>query len=240
MQPSDPKVHIAIVEDISQQKEATQTQALLLKKAVNAEEEERKRIARELHDETGQTLTSLLVGLRSLEEVNNLQEVKSIGTGLRQLTSRTIEEVRRLSQGLHPSILDDLGLKAAIRWLVREVNAKHGLQIKLMSSSVDSERFDSSIELTLYRIIQEGLTNIAKHARTKKGKVIFEHQHNFIKTVIEDNGCGFNTQTLSTHSESRKNLGLLGIRERVKILDGTFSIQSTLTKGTTISIEIPF
>ncbi|UCE63723.1 MAG: PAS domain S-box protein [Nitrospirota bacterium] len=239
LQTTDPRQHIAIVEDITERKQSQIIHSHLLKRAIHAEEEERRRIARELHDETGQALTSLLVGLRTLQESKNLGQMKEQALKLRKITKKTIQEVQRMALGLSPSILEDLGLEAAVERLAGDFKETHAVAPTLTLKGLESQKLPFEVETSLYRIIQEALTNIAKYADAKNIDIFIDCQSSSIQMTVKDNGCGFEPTPLSYATNEPKQLGLHGMRQRAIGLGGKFLIESTPGRGTTVYVEIP-
>lgn len=207
---------------------------------INAQEEERKRIARELHDETSQVLTSLLISLAVLEETITSPEARDRISETRKLAHQTLRAIRSISIDLRPSALDDLGLLPALRWYIKEYQQKFAIEIDFQATGI-KERFTSEIETAFYRIVQEALTNIARHANAQKVYVILKEQNNAIDATISDNGDGFDVNKLLTKPAigQERGWGLAGMLERAQLLDGSLHIDSQLGKGTTIHIHIP-
>ena len=170
-----------VITDLSEQKrrqaaEIKQAEAmhrLLLEHELSAQEEERRRIARELHDEAGQLLTALLVGLRTLEDARKLADVKVQGHRLREITAQAIDEVGRLARGLHPTVLDDHGLGVALSRYVTEYTKTHNIAVDLTLNELDSSNLPSAVQIALYRILQEALTNVARHSGAKAVSIRF-------------------------------------------------------------------
>jgi signal transduction histidine kinase len=205
-----------------------------LRRAVELQEEERKRLARELHDEIGQALTSILIHLKTLQEEEDVEAVNDRLNDLRSLAARTIEELHRLAMDLRPAALDSLGIVPALRWYIQQCAERTGLDIQFLGPE-KYERLSPEIELTLYRVAQEGLTNAIRHGRAQKIIVFLERDlHlNIVRLTITDNGTGFNAATLD------RGMGLVGIRERVELLCGNFNIETNPGAGTQLWIEIP-
>ena len=219
-------------------KDKEELQSILLNKMIEVQEEERKKISRELHDEISQSLTSVIVGLRMLsEQVGGPRERKVI-LEMRDLVSKTLDNAHRLAVELRPALLDDLGLVAAAQRYIENYSQKYGITADINFSNLSRERFRPEIEITLYRILQETLTNIAKHARATNVKVALSKTRRKINFSITDNGVGFMPDALRASSASN-NLGIYGMRERVALLAGTFTIQSSGGAGTTITVVIP-
>lgn len=207
---------------------------------LNAMEEERKRIARELHDETSQVLTSLLISLAILEESITTEEARSRIADTRKLAHQTLRAIRNLSIDLRPSALDDLGLLPALRWYVKEYQQKFSISVDLQVTGL-KERLTAEMETALYRIVQESLTNIARHARAQKVSVEMKETGNMITATISDNGIGFDADQLqkTPGPGQERGWGLVGMRERARLLDGSVTITSHLGSGTTVHVQIP-
>jgi two-component system sensor histidine kinase UhpB len=206
----------------------------------NAQEEERKRIARELHDETSQVLTSLLISLAVLEESVKTQEARDRIADTRMLAHRTLRAIRNLSTDLRPSALDDLGLIPALRWYIKEYQQKFSLDVSFHSSGF-KERLPTTLETALYRIVQEALTNIAKHAHAHNVAVTLKDEEDAIYITITDDGHGFDAEQLQKPPGpgQERGWGLVGMRERAGLLDGTLTIESGAGQGTSIVARIP-
>jgi PAS domain S-box-containing protein len=232
----------AVVQEITDRKKAEEltikqeTQRQLLEREILARESERERLARELHDESGQMLTSLLAGLRLIDDSKTLVGAKKRARVLRDLTSRAIGDVGRLSRNLHPIVLDDLGLAVALKNYVTEYGNLHGINAEIKINGLETRRLPREMERGLYRIMQEALTNVARHARASEVHVHISLQESDLTMVIEDNGCGF--QVHSGTAEVRTHLGLQGMRERASIMGGTFKAESTFGKGTCITVSV--
>jgi two-component system sensor histidine kinase UhpB len=205
---------------------------------LHAQEQERKRIARELHDETSQLLTSLLIGLKMLEEATPDETIRSRVADIRALAHQTLRAVRNLSIDLRPSALDDLGLLPALRWYIKEYQQKCGIEVDFGASGM-KERLPAETETALYRIIQESLTNTAKHARATKVIITLSEEDGAIRARICDNGHGFDAQAVLRTPWQDRGLGLAGMTERASLLDGTVEIQSEPDHGATIDVKIP-
>lgn len=210
----------------------------LLAKVISAQEDERKRIARELHDETGQTLTSMLVSLKVAEDSTDSPSTKKKITELRVLTSQALERVHEMATELRPSILDDIGLAAAVRRYTEEYSKKIGPPVDSHISGFGSRRLSPEIEITVYRIIQEALTNIVKHAEANCVSVIMSLAGSSLTAIIEDDGKGFSIKAPMT-AGSGKSLGLFGMNERASLVGGTLTIESKPGSGTTVFLQIP-
>jgi len=232
-----------VITDLSEQKskqaaEIKQAEAmhrLLLEHELSAQEEERRRIARELHDEAGQLLTSLLVGLRTLEDARKLADVKVQGRRLREITAQAIDEVGRLARGLHPTVLDDHGLGVALSRYVAEYTKTHNIAVDLTLGELDSSNLPPAIQIALYRILQEALTNVARHSGAKVVSIRFARLAKALEVAVVDNGCGFDAKAVAVSSH---RLGIQSMRERAAMLGGTLSFTSQ-GKGTKILVQVP-
>jgi PAS domain S-box-containing protein len=232
-----------VITDLSEQKhqqaeEIKQTEAtrrLLLERTLSAQEEERRRIARELHDEAGQLLTALLVGLRTLEDARKLADVKAQGHRLREITTKAMDEVGRLARGLHPTVLDDHGLGVALSRYVAEYAKSHKIAVELRLNELDSSNLPSHVQIALYRILQEALTNVARHSKARAVSIRFARLATAIEVAVIDDGCGFDAEAVAVSSH---RLGIQSMRERAAMLGGTVSFISR-RKGTKILVHVP-
>lgn len=232
-----------VVTDLSDQKrkqaeeveQARAVQRLILERTLSAQEEERRRIARELHDEAGQMLTAILVGLRALEDVRSLAEVASLSHRLRAIAGQALDEVGRLARGLHPTVLKDHGLDMALRRYVADYAATHNIAVDLASDDIGSGTLPSAVQITLYRILQEALTNVARHSGAGAVSVRFARLAGRVELAVADDGCGFDARAVAVSSH---RLGIHSMRERAAMLGGTVSFKPR-RKGTTVLVRIP-
>jgi signal transduction histidine kinase len=223
-----------------QQQEAQTNDELqrLSAKLIVAQEEERRSIARELHDEVGQVLTAIKVELavaqRALDANGTAPRVLE---DARSITEGALATVRDLSHLLHPALLDDLGLPSAVEWYLRGFGARHEISAELLHDRMD-ERFTPDVEASVYRIVQEALTNVAKHARATTCRVYLQRLPHTILITVEDNGAGFDAAASGAQAP-RAGIGLVGIRERAAQLRGTVRLESAPGKGTRLTVELP-
>ena len=201
-----------------------------LRRVIEGQEIERRRLARELHDETGQALTSILLGLKTAEAAPDQAAALA---ALRELVVGTLQDVRRLAVELRPKALDDFGLLPAIERLVETFQAATGIDVDL-ASQLGEERLSPEVETTLYRTVQEALTNIAKHAAAQRVSVSIVRRANFATAVVEDDGHGFDSE-----DEAHGGIGLAGMRERLALLDGRLTVESRRGSGTSLVAEVP-
>ena len=204
-------------------------------RVIRVQEEERRAIARELHDEVGQVLTAIKV------ELAKVQRAIEAGGGDGQLLQNTraiadgaLHTVKDLSRLLHPAVLDDLGLSSAVEWHLKEFGRRHALRVEFDQAHMD-QRLPSAVELAVYRVVQEALTNVARHASATRCSVSLRRWPEVLVVRIEDNGVGFDLGRPNEH----RGLGLIGIRERVAELDGHLRIDSTPGRGTRVVIDLP-
>ena len=186
-----PTVIMAIVIDLTYRKTVEATRARLLERVMTAENDERRRIARELHDETGQSLTALLIGLRAIADMAAPPELLRVALRLRDIAANTVDEVGRLARGLHPAVLDDMGLAAAARRCARDHSRAFGTAVEFVAGDLDSPRLTPLVAGTMYRILQETLTNVARHARATSVAVDLTRDDAGLELVVQDDGVGF-------------------------------------------------
>ena len=205
----------------------------VVQRVVEAQEQERARLARELHDETGQALTSILLGLKGLEDVVDTSEGSASVAALRELVVSTLRSVRGLAVELRPAALDDFGLVPALERLADTFREKTGVEVAI-EAQLGEARLEPSLETTLYRLVQEALTNVLKHAEARHVSISLVRKDGSVSAVVEDDGRGFSPET-----PRREALGLVGMRERVGLVGGRISIESAPGAGTTLAVEVP-
>jgi two-component system sensor histidine kinase UhpB len=204
-----------------------------------AQEDERKRIARELHDETAQSLTTLLIRLKILERARTATEMHGQIDELRELTAGTLEAVRKLAVELRPATLDDLGLIAALEGYTESYSSRHAVRVAFSAEGFDDReaRLPPQVELVLYRVVQEALTNAAKHANARTLRVELHRRADEAVAGVEDDGQGFNVDDMMRSRE--RGLGLFGMQERLALVGGQLVIDSTPGIGTKILARVP-
>jgi signal transduction histidine kinase len=208
----------------------------LSQRLIKAQEEERLNLSRELHDESGQLLTGLFFELGELERSaldpdSALKTVREIKTTAQELQ----DNLHDLAMNLRPASLDHLGLVTALKQLTDDFGRQYDLRVEFETVGMPEQRLASEVETTIYRIVQESLTNVALHARATLVDVLIAQRDGFVVATVEDNGVGF----LPTTPTVEDQLGLFGMRERVEMLKGHFAIESSPGKGTTVNVEIP-
>jgi signal transduction histidine kinase len=212
----------------------------LLRKVIMAQEEERRRIALELHDETSQSMASLVVGLKAAQAALSIDPVRSgeILSGLRATVSQTVKELHNVVYDLRPTLLDDLGLIPALRWYAETRLTAHGVEVELEVQG-QPRRLPSEAEITLFRIAQEALTNIVRHAGASQVRLALEFGDEAAAVDIRDNGRGFDVRDMLDTDNGRQGFGLLGIQERAALLGGTFDVRSEPGEGTNLLVWVP-
>ncbi|MFQ5341221.1 MAG: GAF domain-containing protein [Anaerolineae bacterium] len=216
----------------------------LIEKIISAQEDERRRVSRELHDDAGQSLTSLAMLLRVVEEQAHGLAIEPQISEVRALTSTVRDGVHRLAQALRPSTLDQMGLVAAVRQQVRQLQQQFDVEVSFRADGFDqhghdeASRLPSQVEITLYRIVQEALNNVMKHSNADQVAVALFNRGDRVVATIADNGLGFDADAV-LQSTKQRGLGLLGMQERTMLLDGKLVIDSAPDEGTTVCVEVP-
>ena len=230
------------IENASLYEELRQKEVLrrqLLEREITLREQERKRIARDLHDQTGQRLTSMIMTLSLLEEAVPAPEVRARVRDLRDTAAQVLKEVRDLALHLRPSLLDDLGLLAALRHYLKRYQNRYRLIVDFQPLGLDGKRLPPDVETTLFRITQQALTNVARHAQAHSVTVLLEHREPSVQLIVEDDGKGFDLAQVMDSRPHEGNLGLYCMRERVSLIGGTLTIESTPGRGTAVFVRIP-
>ena len=218
-----------------EREERDQLRGLLIDKIITAQEEERRRIARELHDDTGQALTAIRMGITNALDTCHACAHHGKLDELNNLTRSTLDNVRQLALELRPPVLDDLGLGAALRRYVYDWGRRYEIGVSFESVGLDGMRLDPAIETAVYRITQEALTNVARHAQATRVDVVLERRQRECIAIIEDDGHGFDLET----AHDTRHLGLTGMEERAKLVSGSITIETGCGKGTTIFVRVP-
>jgi PAS domain S-box-containing protein len=229
-----------IARDITEEKRMEENLRFYVQQITKAQEEERLRISRELHDSTAQTLIALLHQLENLlydKAKLPVGEARELWDFHEQIKG-ILQEVRHLSRDLRPSLIDDVGLLAALRWALRELKTEHSVDGNLQVRG-DEQRLSQEVELILFRIVQEALRNIGKHSHASKAEVLISFEEGKFTATINDNGIGFQLPDKVGDLSRSGKLGLVGMQERVRLLDGSLEIKSEPGKGTTIIVEAP-
>jgi signal transduction histidine kinase len=204
------------------------------------QEAERGRISRELHDGVGQSLTALKIQLELLEQsaaaegspiLPRLSELKS-------LADRSLQDVRQISHLLRPQMLDELGLVATLRWLVRTFRNRTGIEVELQCEGI-VDRTDPDVETVVFRVVQEALTNVAKHAGSTSASVRLGREDGRLRLTVQDEGAGFDAAAALAGGDDDRGFGLRGMRDRVQLFGGRFALRSSPGAGTVIEADVP-
>jgi PAS domain S-box-containing protein len=225
--------------DITERKQAEAVRSRLLRRVVRVQEAERERLARELHDETAQSLAALLIGLQRLPAAPTAAEARRQIARLHEVATRVLAEVGRMARALRPRALDVLGLLPALERYAAELGEMRGLTITVEAAGLEGQRLPPEVEITLYRIMQEALSNVARHAGASKAAVTVERRAASVTMTVADDGRGFDVAAALRAIDERTGLGLHGIRERAAVLRGTVEFLSEPGRGTRVVAEIP-
>ena len=227
--------------EVIEHKKSEAARGNLLRQLVTAQEEERRRISRELHDQMGQQLNVLMLGLKNLGALsgNGASPHRKSFQQLQELTERLMEKTHHLAWELRPAALDDLGLQTALSNYVEKWSERCGIATDFHGNGLDKHRLPPEIETAVYRIVQEALSNVLKHACADRVSVILDHRRNQLLTIVEDDGQGFDVEAVGLAPGEGRGLGLLGMQERVSLVGGNFNIESRPGAGTTLVIRIP-
>jgi PAS domain S-box-containing protein len=226
--------------DVTERKRARQALLTYSRRLLEAQEAERGRIARELHDQIGQMLTALKLNLHAIQGAGDAGEARPLIEDTLKMLDEALEQVRDLSVDLRPLLLDDLGLVTALRWFVDHQAQRTGVRAEFISESLDPDlRFSSVLEIACFRIAQEALTNVARHARAKTVTVRLSRNRDSLILLVEDDGAGFEIKTLQGHAQAKATLGLRGMEERAHAVGGRVRIDSATDRGTQVFVELP-
>lgn len=228
-----------LFEAVNQQREQLRA---LANRLTEVQEVERKQLARELHDHLGQALTAISINLTRIKAELPAEcspKVKERLAEASLLTDETLEQIRELSLDLRPPMLDDLGLTPTLRWYIKQFAQRLNIESHFETLGLE-ERLTPELETTLFRVVQEALTNVARHAQASQVQLRLERKGTTIVAAIQDNGQGFDVAQVVNHNASASGAGLLGMRERVTLLGGRFKIKSQPGQGTQLFIELPW
>ena len=228
--------------EIVERQNAEDSRRDLLRGWVQSLEEERRRISRELHDEMGQHLTGFALGLGALEDAKICDDsTRPLLENLRRMAEEMGREVHRLAVELRPTALDDLGVVEAMRSYVDAWSERTGIYTQFQIAGTDRHSISGEVETMLYRAAQEALNNILKHAAATEVSVLLQVNAEQVTLIVEDNGHGFDAENMPPRDNDAPpgGLGLIGIRERVSLIGGTFSLESSRGEGTTLYIRAP-
>ncbi|MBA4190433.1 MAG: PAS sensor protein [Planctomycetaceae bacterium] len=229
-----------LTDEIARREMAEADRRELQQRLASAQEDERRRIARELHDQMGQHLTALGLGLKVIKDATpDTSPMRDRIQNLQTLTDLIGREVHDLALELRPTALDDLGLQAALANYVEGWSERSGVEVDFQVLRLDGIRFPALVETALYRVVQEALTNVLKHAGANHVSVILQRTPGQVSAVVEDDGQGFDSDAHAVGSNAERRLGLLGMRERLSMVGGTLTIESGIGRGTTIIARVP-
>jgi len=225
--------------EISERVKTEQARVRLLRQIVSAQEDERRRIARDIHDQVGQQMTALRLNLAALDTSDGgNEELHRKIEQAKTIAERVDSDVDFLAWELRPAALDDIGLVEAIGNFVREWSKHSGVEAQFHSMGIDKQRLAPETETNLYRIMQEALNNTMKYAHSKRVDVLLERRDHHVMLIVEDDGVGFDPKE-QARAEGAKGLGLIGMRERVALVGGSLEIESKPDEGTTIFARVP-
>ena len=233
-------IFLAVAAVVAQHREAEQGRLDLLRRLDESQETERGRISRELHDRFGQQLTALKLGLQMVNQKGiSAPDLHECVRRLKELADDLMQNIHRLAWELRPAVLDDFGLDTALPRYAEEWSQRSGVLVDIQSRGMEGRRLPVEIETTLYRIMQEALTNVFRHAKARRVGLLLERRPDHVSLIVEDDGQGFDTNAWRTAAGRKGKLGLLGMEERVMLAGGTLEVESTSGQGTTVLARIP-
>ncbi len=235
----EPCGRLGVVEDITERKRAEEARTALLRRIVTAQEEERNRIARELHDQMGQHLAALMLGLGALAERVRDPAAAAEARRIHEIADRIGQDVHRIALELRPTALDDWGLEKALTNYAAEWCRRARVQLQTRFVGTGHRRLPPTVETALYRTVQEAMTNVFKHAGAGRVSLIVERRADHILAIVEDDGRGFEVETVMRAPDAAGRLGLLGMQERAALVGGTLEIESSPGGGTSLFVRIP-
>jgi signal transduction histidine kinase len=233
------RVNVTLQSEVAEHRKAEAARAQLLRRLVTAQEEERRRISRELHDHLGQYLSTMMLCLKTLRPAAFEGAARDGLQRLEELTGTLVEEVHHLAWELRPAALDDLGLQAALHNYAEKWSGRSGVAVDFHGGGLERQRLPPEVETTVYRIVQEALTNVLKHAAARRVSVIAERRREHVLVIVEDDGRGFDTEAAAREQAAGRGLGLLGMRERVAHVGGALDFDSAPGGGATVRARIP-
>ncbi len=229
-------VNVALRTEVAMHRQAERARQELQSRLVNAQEEERSRISRELHDEVGQQISALMLGLKALESARANEMAEKLRE-LRAAAERVGKEIHQLAAALRPAALDELGLSRALSGYLDAWAERSGISVDFLGAGIDEPRLPNVIETTLYRVVQEAMNNVFKHAAAQSVSVSVERRGALVQAIVEDDGSGFDADLVALQRPAR--LGIAGMRERAALAGGTLTIESSAGGGTTVRLQLP-
>jgi PAS domain S-box-containing protein len=228
------------VRDISERKRAQEASRTYSRRLIEAQEAERRRISMELHDQVGQILTAVRINLHALQKSCDAPEILASIQANLNVIDEAVDQVRDLSVNLRPQLLDDFGLVVAVRWYLDRQATNSGVAVEFVSLSLkDDDRFPAALETACFRIVQEGITNVMRHARASRISVRLERTGDDLMLIISDDGAGFDLKAVRAAGNASATLGLRGMEERAQAIGGTLTIDSAPRLGTQICASFP-
>lgn len=231
-------LNVMLRQEVEGHQRAEKSRQELQRRLINAQEEERGRLSRELHDEVGQQIIALMLSLKSLESTPIEQDARGKASELRAMAEKVGREIHELAFRLRPQALDELGLPRALSGLLDSWQARSGVAIDFVCAGLGDDRLPTAVETTIFRIVQEAMTNVYKHASAKNISVSVERRGDFVTAIVEDDGDGFSPESVDRSTEERR-IGIAGMRERAALVDGTLTIESSPGDGTTVRVRVP-
>ena len=228
--------------EIQRRCNAEEERITLLRRFVSLQEEERRHISRELHDHCGQEIIALQLGMKRAVDIVKIEDQREANACFREVNEildRLSGEIHDLAFDLRPPSLDELGLHTAIGSFVEVWSQRVQISVDFECRNWEENRLSSEVSLTLYRVLQEALTNVAKHSESRHVSIVLELQRDFAVEIVEDQGIGFEVDATADNSTIRQPLGLLGMKERLASVGGTLEIESAAGKGTTLFARVP-
>ncbi len=228
--------------EIQRRRNAEEERITLLRRFVSLQEEERRHISRELHDHCGQEIIALQLGMKRAVDIVKIEDQREANACFREVNEildRLSGEIHDLAFDLRPPSLDELGLHTAIGSFVEVWSQRVQISVDFECRNWEENRLSSEVSLTLYRVLQEALTNVAKHSESRHVSIVLELQRDFAVEIVEDQGIGFEVDATADNSTIRQPLGLLGMKERLASVGGTLEIESAAGKGTTLFARVP-
>jgi signal transduction histidine kinase len=226
--------------DITERKLAQEGLKMFSRQLIGAQEDERRRIARELHDQVGQILTAVKMNLHAVQQVSQASEVCCHIKDNIEAVDEALRLVRDLSVELRPPVLDDFGLVTALHWYIDRYTKRTGLAVDVVINMPDeNERFSRELETACFRIAQEALTNIVRHAQANQALLRLEKDGNVLLLSVQDNGVGFDPKSLRKRAPRAATLGLIGMQERAHAAGGSIEIDSAISHGTEVRLMLP-
>lgn len=233
----DREADLVVFRDITNRKRYERDLRYLSEKIIATQEEEKKRISRELHDEIGQALTAININVEVLENSDFGSNGKNRLIEIKDLIEKTIDNIHRISYDLRPYMLDEFGLISALRWFTDTYHERTGIDV-LIHIEGEEQKLPQAIDTLIYRITQEALTNVSKHANAQRVEILIDYQKDTVGLTLKDDGRGFDQDKIMPPHRGMRGLGLFGIRERLALFDGNLSIESMPGKGTTLCARV--